>query len=120
MIQSKKKDRKIGSNQFWDIIVDGEKAGEIQSLLSWKNVKDLKEKMSLTIGEETYHYSSFVVGSQTKIVDQYGNTIATGKRVKWWTYALEFSPGIDESERDELKEIVLYMGFMLFSYFHRQ
>ncbi|MDQ0340788.1 hypothetical protein J2S00_003628 [Caldalkalibacillus uzonensis] len=112
--ETKKKDKKIGSNVFWDIIVEGEKRGEIQNDLSWKNTRALKEKTILRYGE-TYYYSSFVIGSETKIENKSGQTIAIGKRIKLWTYKLEFV-----NDLEDLDEVLLFLGFVIFNYFHQK
>ncbi|UFT98315.1 hypothetical protein KO561_14040 [Radiobacillus kanasensis] len=107
------KEHAIIGNSKWEVYEDDRLTGTIETDYSVKNATNLKEKLILQYGEDTYIFHSFGVGSETKVEhDQL--EVARGTRKKGAVYGLT----VTEAYKDH--ESLLFAVFILFNYVFEQ
>ena len=109
------KGKKIQSNESWHIVKNEQLIGKVTTDCSLKNATKLKEGIILEIDEEIYYFTSFGIGSETKVVIN-NEVIATGGR----SNSLRFQYHFDVKEGHREIESLLVMTYILFNYVHNQ
>lgn len=92
------------------------KAGKHANRPVVENIKKLEERLIVHLDEKIFIYTSFAVGANTIVKTQDGKTVAEGKREK----PLLGPYVMDIKEEYEPVKILLFMGFVVFNYYHRQ
>jgi hypothetical protein len=92
----------------WYIYRNNELAGHVDVDFSFKTVRKLKEKFSLTYKGHTYQYQSSKMDSKTEIAIN-DTPIATGDRLKGTVYELNLDNPCEDAA-------ILFAGFILFNY----
>jgi hypothetical protein len=95
------------ANEMWHIVRDGEIIGSVKTDYSLKNAVKLQEGLFLQLGDTTYYYKSFGIGSKTEVLRE-GTVIATGKRITRWEYSFDG------------EDLPLVMTYILFNYVFSQ
>ena len=100
--------------QEWEVRRDGFIRGKIKTDYSIKNSVKLKEALILELGEESYYYQSYKIGSEIHVL-QDGKVIASGKRSGFFSSTYHFHL----QEEKEEHEVFLVLTYVLFHYVYK-